>query len=131
MNSNDMITSIIEKMEKKELKVLHTDMENKIVYSDEFLIQVHDMSRAFLYFAVSTKPEEAAVITLAFMEMKEFIGNGRLKIGESYYPINKNTILWGDDAYEEYGKDLKKVYLKETEYDSLMEDDDEDAWFTC
>lgn len=131
MNSNDMIEAIIETMRKKEFKVLHNDAENKIVYSEEFLIQVQDMSRAILYFAVSTKPEEAALITLTFTEMKEFFGNGRLKVGESYYPINKSTILWGDDAYEEYSKDLKKIYLKESEYDSLMNDDDEDTWFSC
>lgn len=130
MNIDDMIKKITERMKKADLVIFSIDNDNKLIYSKLFLMQLQENpDQLVLYFSVSTRPDDAALISLFFKEMRDFTGIGKIKIGESYYSISMTKILWGDEAYTEYDNDIKEINIKETKYDSLMDDDD--ACFHC
>jgi len=130
MDVNDTISAIISEIESYELPLIHVDMEKKIIYSKLFIVRVRDYCQATIHFSVLIRSDESALITIFLKEMKELSSQGRLKIGESYYPISTKNILWGEEAYNRHTKVLEESYLEEYKYDSMMDEENDDMCFT-
>lgn len=125
----DMIEIISDYFKNIGLKIIEIDNERHIIYAESFIISINSDWSVTLYFKADARGDDTAMIVLLLKDLPILSKKGRLKIGESYFPLLGKKWLWGENAYEKYEKFIAMEVEKEYRYDELMNDDTK--FFEC